>query len=205
MPVPQVVVKSVKEVSKAIIALSADTSPVLFNARKHHRGYLRELISNTKADITPQELRLLLLPIGAAQLDFYTGTLAAGDIMQQVQDYLQQKKLLTSATYKQWIQEHEGYRLLSLSDNSNWVLRLGLQPAKWVHLHPARYSLHTVRLKAHSLKTAIALSITAPEKSAEAARDLLLVNQLRGYLQLPPLSARQLAESKLAEIVTYFY
>jgi hypothetical protein len=39
------------------------------------------------------------------------------------------------------------------------VLRLGEQPERYVHIHPGRYSPHTIRVKAGALKTAIALSV----------------------------------------------
>jgi hypothetical protein len=38
-------------------------------------------------------------------------------------------------------------------------LRLGEQEERYVHIHPGRYSPHTIRVKANTLKTAIALSV----------------------------------------------
>jgi hypothetical protein len=40
-----------------------------------------------------------------------------------------------------------------------WVLRLGEQAERYIHIHPGRYSPHTVRVKASALKTTIAASV----------------------------------------------
>ena len=178
-----------------------ETTPVLYNAVKHHQGYLQHLIRETPSDIPPQALRQLLLPIGAAQLDFYTGSLTVETLVEEVADFLLPQGLLSLDAYANWIQKHEGYRLITLSDQSAWALRLGHQPGKWVHLHPARYSLHSTRLKAHALKTALSLCIKHKELTNKALQELDLVNQLRAYLSLPPLSQRQLKESQLERVI----
>lgn len=167
-------------------------APVLFNAIKHHLVYLRQVISHTPSNITSFELRRLLLTIGAAQLDFYTGPLTVDTIISEVKDFLQQEALLTPNSFITWIQEGEGYRTFHTSDSSHWVLRPGHQAGLWVHLHPARYSPNTIRLKANTLKTATALIIR--NKTSENSRKPALseVNQVREFLDLPPLAPRQL-------------
>ena len=200
MHAPVVVVKLVKEAKTAALSFP-DASPVLFSAIKHHQGYLQQLIRETSPDIAPQALRRLLLPIGAAQFDFYTGPLSVEALDREVYQALQQQELLSEELFTKWVQQHQGYRLISLSDQSSWTLRLGQRPNKWVHLHPARYSPHTCRLKAQALKTAISLLIKEREQSAAGALNLEVVNRTRDYLGLPPLSQRQLTESRLESVI----
>ncbi|AHM59879.1 hypothetical protein D770_08080 [Flammeovirgaceae bacterium 311] len=177
-----------------------ETAAVLFNALKHHQGYLQQLVKNTPPSITPHELRRLLLPIGAAQLDFYTGPLAVDVLVQEVKRLLLRQELLAPEAYTAWISGNNGYRLISLSDHSSWVLRVGRLKNQWVHLHPARYSLHTRRIKAHSLKTALAYAILYPQQAAVSPPKLVIVNQVRQAFDLPPLAARQLQQG-LGEVL----
>lgn len=175
-------------------------APVLFNAIKHHLVYLRQVISHTPFNISSYELRRLLLTIGAAQLDFYTGPLSINAIIREVKDFLHQEALLTPDSFITWIQEGKGYRTIHISDSSQWVLRPGHRPGMWVHLHPARYSPNTLRVKAHTLKTATALLIR--NKASENRRKPALAdtNQVREYLGLPPLAPRQLHQGLYALI-----
>jgi hypothetical protein len=176
------------------------SAPILFNALKHHRGYLQQLIRYTPASLPPLALRRLLLPIGAAQLDFYTGPLATDELTIEVKELLHQQGKLLQDDYTAWISSHKGYRLICLSDHSQWVLRVGHLPGHWVHLHPARYSPHTIRLKAYTLKTALALAILHPQQALSLCKDVVAVNSVRHHLQLPPLSARQL-QAGLQEVL----
>ncbi|WP_224998144.1 hypothetical protein [Cesiribacter sp. SM1] len=168
------------------------TAPILFNALKHHQGYLQQLIRQTPSSIPPHELSQLLLPIGAAQLDFYTGPLTVDAVTEEVKKLLQKQDYLLQDKYTVWISSHKGYRLICLSDHSQWVLRVGNLSGHWVHLHPARYSPHTIRQKAHTLKTALALAILHQQHARSLCHDLAVVNSIRQHLQLPPLSPRQL-------------
>ncbi len=170
------------------------TAPVLFNAIKHHLGWVQLQIRMHSPSATPQILRRLLLPIGAAQFDFYTGSLSIDPLVSEVKAYLLQNGVSTQELYKRWIDEKLGHRLVTLSDTSVWVLRLGKQPDFWVHLHPARYAPHTMRLKAATLKTAIALAVFYPQELPVNPPALSSVNEIRSFLQLPPLAAKHLHE-----------
>jgi hypothetical protein len=171
--------------------LEAD-APILFNALKHHLGYLQQLIQQTPASLSPDGLRQRFLPIGGAQLDFYTGPLAVTQIQEQVLGTLAAQELLSLSTYAPWLEAHAGYRMLTLSDSSRWVLRLGQQAGYWIHLHPARYSPHSLRLKAHTLKTALVLAIRNKHRPLEERPTLHTINTIRASLALPPLAERQL-------------
>ena len=108
---------------------------------------------------------------------------------------LKEQELLSLKRYTIWVEENGGYCMIELGDSSQWVLRLGHKPDQWVHLHPARYSPHTIRIKAHTLKTALALAILYPWHNVEILSQLTRINIVRSHLQLSPLAPRQLQES----------
>jgi hypothetical protein len=72
------------------------------------------------------------------------------------------------------------------ADGSRWALRVGTPADRHVHVHPARYSPHTVRVGANALKTAIlAVATAAPD-----IPDVAAVNAVRRrFLGLPPVPA----------------
>lgn len=175
--------------------MAARPDPLLFNALKHHLGYLKQLIRLTPSTIPLPELRRLLLPIGSAQLDLYTGSLSTATIAREVQQQLLALQVLDRSSYENWLLP-QAYQFLELSDGSRWVLRLGQQPGQWVHLHPARHSLHTCRIKANSLKTALGMCM----KEETTATDLSAINKVRAGLDLPPLSPQRSPSSLLATL-----
>lgn len=72
-------------------------------------------------------------------------------------------------------------------DGSRWVLRLG-DGERYVHLHTARYSPHSLRVPGVTLKTAIVANAEAFSRGSTVA-DLETVNYVRReYLRLPPMA-----------------
>lgn len=68
------------------------------------------------------------------------------------------------------------------------MLRWGVVEGRHVHLHPARYSQYTIRVKANTLKTAVAVQIAI--RRYEQPLSLALVNQVRTqWLGLAPIPA----------------
>ena len=121
-----------------------------------------------------------LLTLGGSVMDLYTGNISLLAIGHEILKILQQDNIMDADNYKQWLGEKE-YRLINISDNSNWTLRWAETPLRYMHLHPARYSEHTIRIKANLLKTAILFVKMNAQNVAE-------INQLRGeYLNLSPL------------------
>lgn len=160
--------------------------PILFHPLKHHLQYSREFIRlNTGAEAA--DLKAAFLTIGNSQLDFYTGDLTAQQIAQEVIDKLQERALLSAEAYRLYLTAAgSDYRTLRLSDGSDWVLRWGVVAERYVHLHPARYAQHTMRVKANALKTAIA-GLLASRRFGKTEVDLQLVNQVRmEWLGLAP-------------------
>jgi len=65
-----------------------------------------------------------------------------------------------------------------LQDNSLWTLRLSEEDEKFIHIHPSRHSLNTIRVRATTLQTAIAVSLISRIK-AVSPTDVKIINEVR--------------------------
>ncbi|WP_299708894.1 hypothetical protein [uncultured Pontibacter sp.] len=173
--------------------------PILFHPLKHHLGYIREFIE-TNVDAEDSYLKAQLKTIGSSQLDLYLGNLSAQQIARETILYLQALHTLSPEAYQIYLSDSEArYRVITLSDGSKWVLRWGVVEGRHVHLHPARYSEHTIRVKANTLKTAVAVHMAALRYNQPMG--LALVNQVRTeWLGLAPVPV-YLQESPLAKLI----
>lgn len=159
-------------------------SAITLNHIKHHWEQIVAFVRAYQDD--PAALKKSLLIVGSSQMDLYTGTLSIQQIDTEVTHLLKSQAHYERLSYLQWLQEQRGYQTLTLSDTSVWVLRKGEQTQKYIHLHPGRYSPHTIRAKATTLKTAIATLCVA--RSSSQKIDLSLVNTIRkDVLNLSPL------------------
>ncbi len=140
------------------------------------------------------EVAARLTTLGNSQMDVYTGALLPAAIAEGVAGYLSEYHLLEPGAYAGWLQTAGGYRLVTLSDQSEWVLRWGEVPGSYAHIHPARYSPFSIRVKASTLKTAIVVCIWH-RLSPHEQPHLTEINQLRrAWLQLPPMRSVEEAE-----------
>lgn len=154
-----------------------------FNTLKHHLGSLHAFIAEQKADHL-SEAAQTLKTLGGSQMDLYTGELSVAQIFSETAAQLRAQQLLEPAAFKTFLGE-SGFRSIVLSDTSVWVLRFGEDDQQFVHLHPARYSPHTIRVKASTLKTAVLCSCAGVD-----CNDRESVSRLRTtYLDLPPLAS----------------
>jgi len=157
--------------------------PVLFNSLKHHCQAIRFFIRKYDTSRLP-ELSFSLLTIGSSQMDLYKGELTEAAIYQEVLDYLTELNAMAEPDYRQFLLP-EQYKTIVLRDTSQWVLRLGEKESLHIHIHPGRYSPHTLRVKAATLKTAIALLIW--QKDNPGTPDTATLNYIRkDVLQLSP-------------------
>lgn len=162
--------------------------PVLFNCMKHHAGYISEYI----ADFNPSGKRTKsflkdLNTIGNSQMDLYTGNLSPLSISTQIFEFLKISNAGTGSSYLHWM-EQAGYRyrILTVSDDSTWILLPGNKKDRYVHIHPGRFSRHSVRVRSETLKCAIAALVFA-KRYERNADDLDFINMVRtGKLNLPP-------------------
>jgi hypothetical protein len=177
------------------------SAPVLLNTWKHHAGAIREHIAATihggaeTLDRLPAQLRV----IGSDLMDLYVGSLSAArlaaDLLRQAQAQTLQRE-----AYRRWLEESGGFRLLTIAeDQSRWVLRLGEDEKRFVHIHPGRGSPQTRRVRANVLKTAI-LALAHAGVCGGDPLDLKLIDSIRPRLELPPVGKLS-ADRGLAEVI----
>ena len=164
--------------------------PVRLNCWKHHAGFIKQQINETKNIIELETLKAILLKTGESQMDLYWGSLSPAEISEQVILFLHKNKIFTYVGYCNWLLKSESdYKILELKDKSIWILRLGEDSEKYVHIHPGRYSPQTRRVKATTLKTAVFIlaSINAGESDIINTE---VINQIRKkYLNEPPVKS----------------
>lgn len=149
---------------------------ILFNALKHHRGFICQQLQQANAATLPDMLKML----GNSQMDIYYGSLNLPELFEEVITSV----AIDETSYLNMLKANGGYVEITLSDSSRWILLPGTEPGKYIHLHPARYSPHSLRVKATVLKTALAVMVCLP---AEARPDLKTLNHIRvSMLQLSP-------------------
>jgi hypothetical protein len=133
--------------------------PVLFNPLKHHLGFIREfMLMNTDPDPEPDQKVLIkeLRHLGTSVMDVYTGSLKISEICSQVIAFLKERDLTSEALFSEWTgTKARDFRIIQLSDNSQWTLKYYNNLRRFVHIFPARESSHSFRVKSNTLKTAI--------------------------------------------------
>jgi hypothetical protein len=170
--------------------------PVLFHPLKHHLLWIRSFIElhALRGEAVMPEVAARLTTAGNSQMDVYTGTLPPAAVAGAIVQYLSEHNLLEPGAYADWLQTASGYRLVTLTDRSEWVLRWGEVPGSYAHIHPARYSPFSIRVKASTLKTAIMVCIWHRLNPNEQPH-LTEINHLRrAWLQLPPIRSVEEAE-----------
>ncbi|BAV07303.1 hypothetical protein FLA_3326 [Filimonas lacunae] len=145
---------------------------ILFNELKHHRASILRLAQQATEASVAGSVKVL----GNSQMDVYYGLL---DVPVLFEEVVAQLPVNSERDYLHWLAEGEGYRKIILSDASQWILLRGIEPGQYVHLHPARYSPHSMRMKATTLKTAIACLVCLPGVAAPSLEQL---NAIRNTL-----------------------
>lgn len=161
--------------------------PILFHPLKHHLLYIRDFIK-TSTSVAESELKKVLVTIGSSQLDLYLGQLTPRQISEEVMFQLKKQNLLQAQEFQQYLlSQGKEYYVVTLSDATAWILRWGMKKERFVHLHPARYTSNTERVKANSLKTAIATTMVA-KRLPGTEINVELINKVRQrWLELPPI------------------
>ena len=177
--------------------------PVLFNAWKHHAGYARRRVAEAVrlGPVAVERLAAELAVVGGRPMDLYVGPLGTEEIAGRVLDQLRADGRLDLDAYRAWLDGLGGYAVLTVPDDrSRWALRLGRPEGRYVHLHPGRYSPHTVRVQANALKTAVVAHALAG-LTGGSPTDVAQVNEARKrYLGLPPVPALDTAGG-LGEVI----
>lgn len=179
---------------------------VQFNLLKHHLNYIKERINYSIEDETESFITLKneLLKVGNSQMDIYTGNLSPSSICREILNELHRLEINGIVLYKDWIFSNpQAYQTLLLSDKSKWVLRIGEDEQKYVHIHPARNSFLCIRVKATTLKTAIFASVFSRIKH-QVPDNLSIINSVRKeFLKEPPVKSISTARNliKLIKLI----
>ena len=161
--------------------------PVLYNPLKHHLGFIREYIyqkTEGQPDGRRDEMIKDLKHLGTSVMDVYTGSLNISEVCSKVLDFLHEKKLSDNPLFARWTGTGlKDFRIISLSDNSQWTLKYHDNCQRFVHIFPARGSQHTFRVKSNTLKSALLYYILIG-KDYITGSDL---NNVRSLLGLSPI------------------
>jgi hypothetical protein len=137
--------------------------PILFNPLKHHLGYIKEFIDlriKSDPDYDSGSLTRELKRLGTSVMDIYRGSLSVNDICLEVREFLEMKKISERESFSVWSGTGPAdFRIISLSDGSQWTLKFNDHNHRYVHVFPARNSRHTFRVKSNTLKTAMLYNI----------------------------------------------
>ncbi|MFW6257682.1 MAG: hypothetical protein ACOC11_02745 [Prolixibacteraceae bacterium] len=162
--------------------------PITFNPVKHHYRFLLKQINKWRFQEW-QEVEEELRTIGNNLLDLYLGNLSINTICNEMLLFFEAHKLSDRETFLKWI-DHAGYKKIQLSDESQWVIKKGDNFSRYLHIHPGKNSLHTIRIRATTLKTVIAVKIQLPEENG--LPPLQEVNRIRAeFLNLSPVKKLQ--------------
>jgi len=161
--------------------------PFIFNCWKHHYHFIIEQISMAKTRKSKDELLRGLMKIGNSQIDLYTGEIPVEEITRQISVKLGKMDLLGPDSYLQWIHGNpDQYQKIQIDDGSWWTMKEGNLFGRHIHIHPGRYSHHTIRVKASVLKTVITVMFLSKEYN-DRIPDVHEINQARiNMLDLPP-------------------
>ncbi len=160
--------------------------PIIFNLLKHHHNYIIQKVNSINNFSSFNKLLNELKNIGDSKMDLYLGTFTPSQLIQYTINYLKSINAFKKENFIIWLKkEGNDYQLINFPDNSIWTFRLGAEHYnRYIHIHPARKSPLTTRVKATTLKTTIALLAYSQIKKINEI-NLNIINSIRKeYLDL---------------------
>jgi len=154
--------------------------PIRFNPFKHHRNYILDVIKSA----SPEVIIGLLDPICNNYIDIYMGTITPGAIGAAVISTLTSNQAIHKDDFTRWIATKNGFRQIRLEDGSEWIVRKSIEKERYIHIHPARTGLFTMRFKGSTLKTVYLLKIHSVSHHEKLS--LEKVNRIRIQIDLSP-------------------
>jgi hypothetical protein len=165
------------------------SKPFIFNPLKHHSGHIKSFIGQCKfGEIEKAVLQEYLLKMGNCMLDLYFGELGITQILSDIENMLKEGVSFGPESYAKYIKgSSRKFQNIQISDHSTWTLLIGNEPERYIHIHPARGSEYTVRIRAIALKTALIMKIYYGNQLEDI--DLVdLTNEIRlNYLDESPI------------------
>ena len=179
-------------------------APIKFNCWKHHAGFIKKQVSGLHKEGDIIQLKKILLLIGSSQMDLYIGIYSPANISEFIIEELKNKDVLNVSSYNLWLNKNgDNYQMINLPDKSTWTLRPGNEIQRYIHIHPGRYSVHTLRVKATTLKTAICI-LSWQKIYPGINMEIDLVNKLRNkFAGASPLKSIQI-NSGLDKLINIF-
>jgi hypothetical protein len=162
--------------------------PFLFNPLKHYLPFIKDFVTGHSAGISDSDLKELtreIRHIGTCVMDIYSGQLGMEIIFDEITGFLASNGLLKKDIYRNWTgTKFSEFRLVTLSDGSQWTLKYYDHESRFVHVFPARSSPHSFRIKANTLKSAVLYIIVIgkdyiTEEDLNAARALAGLSPVR--------------------------
>ncbi|QIA08624.1 hypothetical protein [Draconibacterium halophilum] len=177
--------------------------PIQYNPYKHHfRFLLTELVTWQKTDW--METKKAMLSIGNNLFDFYLGHLTPEQVCQASINYLKSINIFTETDFSKWF-NNSGWKKITLPDESEWLVKKGNNANRYIHIHPAKFSKHTIRVRATTLKTVLTLCVHKIDIKNNAKLDLQAVNQQRvTFLKLSPIKSFDEEESAILQLWQLF-
>ncbi|MFO8054166.1 MAG: hypothetical protein R6U19_03270 [Bacteroidales bacterium] len=130
--------------------------PFRLNGLKHHLILVKQYLP-PMMQMEQQDFLRFLNKAGQSITDFYYGCLTAEQVCKELKRKLTGLKAFEKASYRNWLWEQGGYCSLYISDGSHWIMREGIDTQRYIHIHPAKYSMHSRRIKARSIRIALAV------------------------------------------------
>jgi hypothetical protein len=152
----------------------------------------------------PAGLRALadeLVAVGTRLMDLYHGPFSPREIADNVMADLSAAGRETATEFRAWVEAAGGFRVIGFpQDTSRWVLRFG-DGERFVHVHPARYSPLTIRVRAAVLTTAVMALAHAELHGGDPASRAVVNAVRREYLGLPPVARDPSAAGGLGAVI----
>lgn len=177
--------------------------PIQYNPYKHHfRFLLTELAvwQNSNWSVTESAM----LTIGNNLFDFYLGYLTPEQVCTANLNYFKTNNISTETDFYNWLDQSE-WKKITLHDESKWLIKRGNQAERYIHIHPAKFSQHTIRVRAATLKTVLALCVHKFPIHKDMEINLQAVNQQRiSFLKLSPIKSLNEEESGILKLWQLF-
>ncbi len=157
------------------------TSDILYNPYKHHLSFVINAIQNSDSI---EALLPFIKTMGSSKMDMYYGKIQVADLFN---DLIKQIPANDENDFKQWISSNNSFQTIKLTDQSTLVIRYAAG-TQFIHLHPGRYSIDTVRVSANVIKTAV-IAVAALNHSQIMEINTETINELRtSLLELSPIA-----------------
>ena len=176
--------------------------PFSFSPLKHLFKYQTGYISSGRSDKIAA-IKNDLLSIGENLMDVYCGPMSIHPICNEIIEYLTLHGISNRNKYLNFLGDEE-YIIVRCSDSTRWVIRLSENPERYVHIHPAKKSPNTFRIKGTTLKTVMASLILIHDSDGSKSPDLAFVNKIRKeMLNLSPVKSLE-GSNRLSEWLAFY-